>query len=129
MCKAAAGERLCRQQLFVVVKYDFGIGIPPGQQSQLFNRFFRASEAKSNTFRGLGLGLYISNEIVKRHSGVLDLLVKKGKDLPFILNCQWRQCKGRYFLEMNSQLPVKIFFIQFPHLAWFQIAQRNIAYR
>ncbi len=46
MWKASAGERLCRQQLFIVVKYDFRIGIPPGQQSQLFNRFFRASEEK-----------------------------------------------------------------------------------
>lgn len=62
---------------------DFGIGIPPGQQSKLFNRFFRASEANSNTFPGLGLGLYISNEIVKRHSGVLDFTSEEGKGSTF----------------------------------------------
>lgn len=62
---------------------DFGIGIPPGQQSKLFNRFFRASEAKSNTFPGLGLGLYISSEIVKRHSGVLDFISEEGKGSTF----------------------------------------------
>ena len=58
---------------------DFGIGIPRDQQSKLFHRFFRASEGKSNTFPGLGLGLYISNEIVKRHAGKLTFKSDQGK--------------------------------------------------
>lgn len=62
---------------------DFGIGIPQGQQLKLFNRFFRASEVKTNTFPGLGLGLYISNEIVKRHSGRLTFESKEGKGSTF----------------------------------------------
>jgi len=48
---------------------DFGIGIPTGQQSQLFDRFFRASNVKSTQQSGLGLGLYIANDIVARHGG------------------------------------------------------------
>ena len=65
---------------------DFGIGIPVEQQSGLFNRFFRASQAKSFTFPGLGLGLYISNEIVKRHSGSLNFKSEKGKGSVFCMN-------------------------------------------
>lgn len=62
---------------------DFGIGIPEDQQSKLFNRFFRASEVKSNTFPGLGLGLYISNEIIKRHTGSLTFISQEGKGSTF----------------------------------------------
>ena len=64
---------------------DFGIGIPTEQHSKLFHRFFRASEVKSNTFPGLGLGLYISNEIVKRHAGSLTFKSEKGKGSKFCM--------------------------------------------
>jgi signal transduction histidine kinase len=48
---------------------DFGIGIPLEQQSQVFNRFYRVSGQNTDTFPGLGLGLYISSEILKRQKG------------------------------------------------------------
>ncbi|HWZ15577.1 MAG TPA: HAMP domain-containing sensor histidine kinase [Mucilaginibacter sp.] len=47
---------------------DFGIGIPADQQEYVFDRFFRVQES-SRKFSGLGLGLYISSEIIKRHGG------------------------------------------------------------
>jgi signal transduction histidine kinase len=47
---------------------DFGIGIPADQQEYVFDRFFRVQES-SRKFSGLGLGLYISAEIIKRHGG------------------------------------------------------------
>jgi len=48
---------------------DFGIGIPKEKQGRVFDRFFRVSGLKQDTYAGLGLGLYIAGEIVKRHSG------------------------------------------------------------
>jgi two-component system CheB/CheR fusion protein len=48
---------------------DFGIGIAPEKQEHLFERFFRVSDPEHSTFPGLGLGLYISAEIVKRQGG------------------------------------------------------------
>lgn len=48
---------------------DFGIGIPHEKQAKLFTRFFRVSEDKTNTFPGMGLGLYISIGIIKKHHG------------------------------------------------------------
>ena len=62
---------------------DFGIGIPADQQSKIFTRFFRVSDDRSNTFPGLGLGLYITNEIVKRHSGSLNFTSKEGEGSTF----------------------------------------------
>ena len=67
--------RLCIQ--------DFGIGIPSSQQSKLFTRFFRVSNETTNTFPGLGLGLFISNEIIKRHSGSINFKSTEGKSTTF----------------------------------------------
>lgn len=51
---------------------DFGIGIPEDEQANIFNRFYRAhGKEKQSTFPGLGLGLYISSEIIKKHSGTI----------------------------------------------------------
>lgn len=52
-----------------VVVSDKGIGIPADNLTQLFERFFRASNAASRHFGGLGLGLHICREIVDRHGG------------------------------------------------------------
>lgn len=49
---------------------DFGIGIPPDKAEYVFDRFFRVQES-SVVFSGLGLGLYISSEIVERHGGTI----------------------------------------------------------
>jgi two-component system CheB/CheR fusion protein len=59
---------------------DFGIGIPLAEQSKLFSRFFRVM---NNTFPGLGLGLYICNEIIKRHSGTMEFKSEEGKGSTF----------------------------------------------
>lgn len=52
----------------VVSVQDFGIGISEKIQGRIFERFFRAPDPE-NTFPGIGLGLYISSEIVRRHNG------------------------------------------------------------
>jgi len=59
---------------------DFGIGIPLSEQSKLFSRFFRVF---NNTYPGLGLGLYICNEIIKRHSGTMEFQSEEGKGSTF----------------------------------------------
>jgi signal transduction histidine kinase len=48
---------------------DQGIGIPVEEQSRLFQRFFRARNAATRHFGGLGIGLFVSNQIVQRHGG------------------------------------------------------------
>lgn len=47
---------------------DFGAGIPQDQQPHLFDRYWRADHSGVQ-YSGLGLGLYICAEIVKRHGG------------------------------------------------------------
>lgn len=48
---------------------DFGRGIPKNQQDKIFERFFRSRDKVQSNIAGLGLGLYISFEIIKRHKG------------------------------------------------------------
>ena len=49
---------------------DFGMGIPADQKARIFERFFQVSSGtRAKNLTGLGIGLYISNEIVQRHNG------------------------------------------------------------
>lgn len=48
---------------------DRGIGIPESQLSRIFESFYRASNIESNDPGGMGLGLYICKDIIKRHGG------------------------------------------------------------
>jgi PAS domain S-box-containing protein len=48
---------------------DSGIGIPPHELPRVFDRFYRIEGGQHATPPGLGLGLYISAEIVRRHGG------------------------------------------------------------
>lgn len=48
---------------------DFGMGIPKNEQGQIYERFFRAKGKKEGKIPGLGLGLFISAEIIKQHGG------------------------------------------------------------
>lgn len=62
---------------------DFGIGIPKKEQGRICERFFRAKEIKEGKIPGLGLGLFISNEIVKQHGGSLWVNSIEGKGSTF----------------------------------------------
>ena len=48
---------------------DHGIGIPQEKLAQVFERFYRVRDQAYETFPGLGLGLYLSAEIVRRQGG------------------------------------------------------------
>lgn len=61
---------------------DFGIGIAPSHINRLFDRYFRV-DSTAMRFEGLGLGLFISSEILKRHSGEVGIESELGKGSTF----------------------------------------------
>jgi PAS domain S-box-containing protein len=63
--------RAKRQNKVVIIEVqDFGVGIAKDKQGKLFQRFYRVEDTEKQ-FSGMGIGLYISSEIVKRHGGQL----------------------------------------------------------
>ena len=62
---------------------DEGIGIPAQDHADLFDRFFRAHNVSTRSYGGLGLGLYISREIVELHGGRIWLESEVGRGTTF----------------------------------------------
>lgn len=62
---------------------DFGIGINTQKQNKVFEQFYRTNDNKLYTFPGLGLGLYISSEIIKKEEGRIWLESEEGKGSTF----------------------------------------------
>lgn len=58
---------------------DSGIGIPEGEQQDLFTRFFRSSLAQGQEIQGSGLGLSITRSIVERHGGSIGVSSAPGR--------------------------------------------------
>lgn len=81
---------------------DFGIGISKEKQHKVFDRFFRAEDA-NDTFGGLGLGLFISSEIIKRHSGQIWVESIKGKGAKFCFTLPIKHIK-----KLNLQTNILI---------------------
>ncbi|MBP9719331.1 MAG: HAMP domain-containing histidine kinase [Candidatus Levybacteria bacterium] len=62
---------------------DRGIGIPKELRGKLFTRFERGTNA--HEFEGLGVGLYISMQIIKAHNGTIEVQSTQGKGATFTI--------------------------------------------
>jgi signal transduction histidine kinase len=62
---------------------DTGVGIAPDDQAKMFRKFGRLPNAMSDKVGGTGLGLYLANEIVKLHGGVIRLESRPGSGTTF----------------------------------------------
>jgi len=62
---------------------DFGIGIRKDQQKKIFDRLYQVTDPTEKTFPGLGMGLYISKQIVIRHKGKIWVESEKDKGSTF----------------------------------------------
>jgi len=62
---------------------DFGIGIDRDRLPHVFERFFRESGPREDTFPGLGLGLYVASEIISRQGGRIWAESEKGQGSTF----------------------------------------------
>jgi PAS domain S-box-containing protein len=73
---------------------DYGIGIAKIQQEKIFDRFYQVTDNPEKTFPGLGIGLYISGEIIKRHKGRIWVDSEKGKGSTFSFILPLREKKN-----------------------------------
>lgn len=75
-----------KKQVRISVR-DFGLGIPKNEYLKIFDRFYRASRNQKDKITGLGLGLYISSEIITMHKGKIwvESTGRKGSTFYFTL--------------------------------------------
>ncbi len=64
---------------------DYGVGLGPGDEQRVFERFWRADPARARNTGGTGLGLAISLEDARLHGGWLQAWGERGKGSVFRL--------------------------------------------
>jgi len=65
---------------------DTGKGIPPSEQQRIFERFYQVDKARTGgKWRGYGLGLAISKQIVETHGGSLSIISAAGEGSHFVV--------------------------------------------
>lgn len=74
-----------KEGYLVVSVQDFGIGIAPENLSKTFDRYYRVDDTAMR-FQGLGLGLFISAEIIRRHNGHCWVESEPGKGSTFFFS-------------------------------------------
>ena len=67
----------------VLTVHDTGIGIPEEALPRVFERFYRADDARNRQSGGVGLGLAIARELVTRHSGRISVTSTEGAGSTF----------------------------------------------
>jgi len=64
---------------------DDGIGIEENKQSLLFEKFYRVQQGNLHNTKGLGLGLYYVDQIIKAHQGTVNVVSDLGKGTQFTI--------------------------------------------
>ncbi len=73
---------LVNNQFNISIKDD-GIGISKNNHSLLFDKFYRVEQGNLHNTKGLGLGLYYVNQIIKAHKGTIMVISDLGKGAIF----------------------------------------------
>ena len=71
---------------FTISIQDDGIGIPKNKQLLLFEKFYRVEQGNVHNVKGLGLGLYYVDQIIKAHKGTIKVVSDLGKGSLFTIS-------------------------------------------
>ena len=78
-------KTLLDQNQFNISIQDDGIGISKNKHSLLFDKFYRVEQGNLHNTKGLGLGLYYVNQIIKAHQGSITVAGDLGKGTQFTI--------------------------------------------
>ncbi|MBX6751555.1 MAG: HAMP domain-containing histidine kinase, partial [Micromonosporaceae bacterium] len=79
-----------REGAVAITVRDYGVGLRPGEEKLVFNRFWRADPSRARHTGGTGLGLSISLEDAKLHGGWLEAWGAPGQGAQFRLTLPMR---------------------------------------
>lgn len=76
--------RIVQNQFSISIEDD-GIGIEKNKQSLLFEKFYRVEQGNLHNTKGLGLGLYYVDQIIRAHQGSVSVVSDLGKGTQFTI--------------------------------------------
>ncbi len=84
-CKNIEVKSSLLENQFSISISDDGIGISKSKHSLLFDKFYRVEQGNLHDAKGLGLGLYYVDQIIKAHQGTINVVSDLGKGSTFDL--------------------------------------------
>ena len=81
----------------VVALSDSGIGIPKLEQSNLFEKFYRATNARAVSNKGTGIGLYLAKFIVEGHGGKIWFISEENHGTTFYFSLPLKATVEEFF--------------------------------
>ncbi len=72
-----------KERQAIIQVSDRGVGIPPGEQSRIFEKFYRVPSAENQRVPGTGLGLTLVEHIATAHGGHVEVESEPGKGSTF----------------------------------------------
>ena len=84
-CKNISIKASLVENQFSISISDDGIGISKSKHSLLFDKFYRVEQGNLHDAKGLGLGLYYVDQIIKAHQGTINVVSDLGKGSTFDL--------------------------------------------
>lgn len=85
-----------KNKMHIIAITDNGIGISKKNKSLIFGKFFRVSERNEHNYKGLGLGLYYCNQIIKAHKGTIEVTSKEKEGSTFYLKIPFDNGKADF---------------------------------
>lgn len=92
------------QENAIIEIEDNGIGMSTEDAEHAFDVFY---QGHSSTFKGTGLGLALSKELIKAHNGNIIINSKKGSGTCFTITLPFKQNKGLRAIENNDDKNLK----------------------
>lgn len=92
--------------LIVRVK-DTGIGMDLSQQERVFNSFYQADTDRNRRTEGMGLGLTISSELIKKMGGFMFVSSKVGEGSEFSFSIPQKVMDDRPCIEISNPSKIK----------------------
>src|SRR5678816_1012410 len=91
------------QHIISISVKDHGIGIDKKDHEKIFERFYRVEGKTEQTYPGVGIGLFIASEIIRRHNGTIRVESEKGIGSTFTFTLPLNEVKN----NPGDHLPIQ----------------------